>query len=86
MYGLTPAEAKVAALIARGLSGRRAADQLEVSYNTLKTHLKRVFVKTGTNNQGSLIRLIVTRAGQVHFPADDAPQDRRLHPRHLKAR
>jgi DNA-binding CsgD family transcriptional regulator len=82
MYGLTPAEAKVAALIARGLSGRQAADKLEVSYNTLKTHLKRAFVKTGTNNQGALIRLMVAGAGQVDFSADGPPQDRRLHPRH----
>jgi DNA-binding CsgD family transcriptional regulator/PAS domain-containing protein len=81
MYGLTPAEAKVAALIARGLTGRQAADKLEVSYNTLKTHLKRVFVKTGTNNQGALIRLIVAGAGRVNFPTDGPQQDRRLHPR-----
>jgi DNA-binding CsgD family transcriptional regulator len=81
MYGLTPAEAKVAALIARGLSGRQAADKLEVSYNTLKTHLRRVFVKTGTNNQGALIRLMVAGAGRVDFPADGPQQDRRLHPR-----
>jgi DNA-binding CsgD family transcriptional regulator len=81
MYGLTQAEAKVAALIARGLSGRQAADKLEVSYNTLKTHLKRVFVKTGTNNQGALIRLIVAGAGLVDFPADGPRQDRRRHPR-----
>jgi DNA-binding CsgD family transcriptional regulator len=81
MYGLTPAEAKVAALIARGLSGRQVADKLEVSYNTLKTHLKRVFVKTGTSNQGTLIRLIVGGAGQVNFHSDSPPWDRRRHPR-----
>jgi DNA-binding CsgD family transcriptional regulator len=81
MYGLTPAEAKVAALIGRGLSGRQVADKLEVSYNTLKTHLKRVFVKTGTSNQGTLIRLIVGGAGQVNFRADSPPRDRRQHPR-----
>jgi DNA-binding CsgD family transcriptional regulator len=81
MYGLTPAEAKVAALIARGLSGRQVADKLKVSYNTLKTHLKRVFVKTGTSNQGTLIRLIVGGAGQVNFHADSPPRDRRRHPR-----
>jgi DNA-binding CsgD family transcriptional regulator len=81
MYGLTPAEAKVAALIVRGISGRRAADKLEVSYNTIKTHLKRVFEKTGTKNQGALIRLIVAGAGRVNFLADGPRQDRRLHPR-----
>ena len=86
IYGLTPAEAKVAASIARGLTGRQAADKLAVSYNTLKTHLKRVFVKTGTNNQGALIRLIVAGAGHVNLPAEGPKQDRRRHPRPLKAK
>jgi len=71
LHGLTPAEAKVAALIARGRSGRQAADELEVSYNTLKTHLKRIFAKTGTRSQGELIRLLVAGAGQVNSLTDE---------------
>jgi DNA-binding CsgD family transcriptional regulator/PAS domain-containing protein len=65
LYGLTPAEAKVAALIVRGMSARQAAERLAISYNTVKSHLKRVFAKTGTKRQGDLIRLIVGRAAQT---------------------
>jgi DNA-binding CsgD family transcriptional regulator len=65
LYGLTPAEAKVAALIVRGMSARQAAESLGISYNTIKSHLKGVFAKTGTNGQGDLIRLIVGRAAQM---------------------
>jgi DNA-binding CsgD family transcriptional regulator/PAS domain-containing protein len=65
LYGLTPAEAKVAALIVRGMSARQAAEGLAISYNTVKSHLKRVFVKTGTKRQGDLIRLVVGRAAQT---------------------
>jgi DNA-binding CsgD family transcriptional regulator/PAS domain-containing protein len=65
LYGLTPAEAKVAALIVRGLSARQAAEDLAISYNTVKSHLKRVFAKTGTKRQGDLIRLVVGRAAQT---------------------
>ncbi len=65
LYGLTPAEAKVAALIVRGASARQAAEALAISYNTVKSHLKRVFAKTGTNGQGDLIRLVVGRAAQT---------------------
>ncbi len=68
LHGLTPAEAKVALLIARGRSGRQAAEALGVSYNTLKTHLKRLFAKTGTRSQAELMRLIVLGAGQVIAP------------------
>jgi DNA-binding CsgD family transcriptional regulator len=69
LHGLTPSEAKVAALIARGRSGRQAADELGLSYNTLKTHLKRIFAKTGTRSQGELIRLLVSGAGQANSRA-----------------
>jgi DNA-binding CsgD family transcriptional regulator len=65
LYGLTPAEAKVAALIVRGMSARQAAEGLAISYNTVKSHLKRVFAKTGTKRQGDLIRLVVGRAAQT---------------------
>jgi DNA-binding CsgD family transcriptional regulator len=71
LHGLTPAEAKVAALIARGSSARQAADDLGLSYNTLKTHLKRIFEKTGTRSQGELIRLLVAGAGQVSALAEE---------------
>jgi DNA-binding CsgD family transcriptional regulator len=65
LYGLTPAEAKVAAVIVRGRSGPQAAEELNLSYNTIKSHLKRIFAKTGTARQGDLIRLIVGRAAQM---------------------
>jgi DNA-binding CsgD family transcriptional regulator len=65
LYGLTAAEAKVAAIIVRGRSGRQAAEDLNISYNTIKSHLKRIFAKTGTARQGDLIRLIVGRAAQM---------------------
>jgi len=71
LYGLTPAEAKVAALIAGGHTGRQAADKLTLSYNTIKTHLKRIFAKTGTKGQGALIRLMVAGAGRVNYSAED---------------
>src|ERR1700722_796605 len=52
LYGLTPAEARVAAVIVKGASARQTAETLAISYNTVKTHLKRVFAKTGTHGQG----------------------------------
>jgi DNA-binding CsgD family transcriptional regulator len=65
LYGLTPAEAKVAAIIVRGRSARQAAEELKLSYNTIKSHLKRIFAKTGTARQADLVRLIVGRAAQM---------------------
>jgi DNA-binding CsgD family transcriptional regulator len=57
LYGLTSREAKVFALLARSVSARKAADILGISYNTLKTHLRHIFMKTNTRNQLELARL-----------------------------
>ena len=70
LYGLSPAEAKVTAVIVRGRSGRQAADELNLSYNTVKSHLKSIFAKTGTARQGDLIRLIVGCAARMGSTAE----------------
>ncbi len=58
-FGLTPAESRLAALLCDGLSIRDAAENLSVSQNTVRTHLKRIFSKTDTHRQSSLVRLLV---------------------------
>jgi DNA-binding CsgD family transcriptional regulator len=56
-YGLTPGETRVFEVLASGISGKQAAEKLGISYNTLKTHLQRLFMKTGTRKQVELIHL-----------------------------
>jgi DNA-binding CsgD family transcriptional regulator len=60
MLGLTGAEARVAALIAGGLSAPEAAKALGVSPATVKTHLARCFAKTDVHSQLGLARLLGT--------------------------
>jgi DNA-binding CsgD family transcriptional regulator len=57
-YGLTWSEARVAIDVARGASVVEVARALKVSPNTVKTHLRSVFAKTGTQRQSELARLI----------------------------
>ena len=64
-YGMTPAEANLAALLVSDLSLDQAADSLGVKIGTVRTRLKQVFAKTGTNRQASLVRLLLTEAGAV---------------------
>lgn len=59
LFGLTPAEARLASLVANGVSVEEAAAQLGVTRNTVRTQLQAVFAKTRTNRQGDLIRLIL---------------------------
>ena len=58
MVGLTAAEARVAALIAGGLGNASVARALDISTNTVKTHLIRCYDKTGVRTQAALARLL----------------------------
>lgn len=62
-YGLTPAEARLAALLASDFTLDEAAEHLGLSVGTVRTRLKRLFEKTGTNRQASLVRLLVMGPG-----------------------
>ena len=64
MWGLTPAEARAAALLASGLSPREVSVQLEIGYNTVRSQLQMIFLKTDTSRQGDLVRLL-TRFGMT---------------------
>lgn len=65
IYGLTPAESKLASVLAQGKSLKQACNLLKVKDNTVRTHLKRIFSKTETNRQSDLIRLILTGPANV---------------------
>ncbi|MCK1395857.1 LuxR C-terminal-related transcriptional regulator [Bradyrhizobium sp. 1] len=56
-YGLTGAEARVALLLASGVAGAHMPAILGVSSQTVKTHLRHCFEKTGTHSQLELSRL-----------------------------
>lgn len=59
LFAFTPAEAGLAMILAEGLTLDEAAAQLNVSRNTARTHLKAMFLKTGTTRQTDLIRMIL---------------------------
>ena len=65
VYGLTKAESRIASLLAHGHSVGEACEMLDVSPNTARSHLKRIFSKTETNRQSELIQLIVNGPGHV---------------------
>jgi DNA-binding CsgD family transcriptional regulator len=57
-YGLTRAEIRLCELLLAGQSLAEAAIGLRVSRNTAKTHLARIFDKTGVRSQIALLRLL----------------------------
>jgi DNA-binding CsgD family transcriptional regulator len=60
LYGLTPAEAKVACEFARGYSYKEVAQRLNISEDTVQAHIKQIYPKTRVNRQSDLVRLILS--------------------------
>lgn len=63
LFGLTPAEAKVALALLEGGGPRDAAESLGISFYTARAHLVRIFEKTGTGRQSELVRLMMRMIG-----------------------
>ena len=58
-FGLTAAEAVFAAEISRGDGLQAVAERLAIAPTTARTHLTRIFEKTGTRRQAELVRLLM---------------------------
>jgi DNA-binding CsgD family transcriptional regulator len=72
LYGLTPAETRLAVLLLGGQTMREAMAVLGVSRNTAHTQLASIFRKTGTNSQAELVRVLLRGPGAVRLPGDSS--------------
>ncbi len=63
--GLTPAEARLLGRLVAGDSVTEAAVTLGVAASTARTHLNRIFGKTGTSRQAELVALVAKLAVPV---------------------
>jgi DNA-binding CsgD family transcriptional regulator len=63
LYGLTPAEARLASLLAEGVGLPEAAAQLGITRETAKSTLHAIFAKTDTRRQAELVRRLLTGPG-----------------------
>jgi len=59
LFGLTKGEARLALLLVSGCSIGEAAHILEVKESTVRSVLRAIFAKTGTNRQADLVRLLL---------------------------
>jgi DNA-binding CsgD family transcriptional regulator len=62
LFNLTPAESRIALLLADGHVPPNIAELLGISANTLKTHLTGIYRKTGTSRQSQLVQLLARLA------------------------
>jgi len=74
---LTPRESDVLRLIAAGKSNREIARALFVSEATVKTHINRIFAKTGSRDRTQAMRYAYTH-GYADPPGRPSPPSERL--------
>lgn len=63
LYCLTPTECRLAGLLVEGLDVATAAEQLKMTVETARFHLKTIFRKTGARRQSDLMRLVLGLPG-----------------------
>jgi DNA-binding CsgD family transcriptional regulator len=73
LFNLTPSEARVLEQIVLGRNRRESAVGLGVAVSTVKTHLERIYSKTGTSDQLGLCRLV----SALSMPARSLADSRR---------
>ncbi len=73
LFGLTAAEQRVFDAIVAGLTPAEAAASVGVAPSTARTHLLRLFEKTGTHRQADLVRLAAALASPAASPALPTP-------------
>lgn len=59
-YGFTPAEARLAILLAQGMDLNSVAKQLSVSVQTVRSQLKAIFAKANVSRQAELVTLLLS--------------------------
>lgn len=64
LYRLTPAECRIADLLADGHDANGAAVQIGITLETARFHVKRVLAKTNTHRQPQLMRLMLSLPGK----------------------
>lgn len=74
LFGLTRAEAQVGAALARGGCLAEIAAALGISVTTARTHVARIFLKTGTRQQSQLVALVAAvQLPVAGYEAEAAP-------------
>lgn len=65
LFGLTPAESKLAVLLTNGFTIESASEKLDISHHTARAHLRSIFSKTNVSRQSQLVRLILSSAANL---------------------
>jgi len=74
-YGMTKAQARIARTLYSGNSISETADSLNVSINTVRTHLRQIYAKTGVRTQAELLGLLTSGLKTFGKNIDETSKD-----------
>ncbi|GAC1369150.1 MAG: helix-turn-helix transcriptional regulator [Aquirhabdus sp.] len=74
IFGLTPAECRVALLLMEGLTLKEIAAKNDVKFNTVKKQMQAIYDKTATHRQSDLVKLLLNLPRQVTSPVASTNQ------------
>jgi DNA-binding CsgD family transcriptional regulator len=60
LYGLTATEARLSSTLLQGRNVMQIAGEHKIKVNTVRGHLKSIFLKTGANSQSDLVRILLS--------------------------
>jgi DNA-binding CsgD family transcriptional regulator len=69
LFHFTPVETSIAILMMDSLDTGAIAKELAIARNTLRDHLKSMFSKTCTRNQGDLLHTLLRCPASLRFPS-----------------
>ena len=65
LFGLTPTEAAIAAVLAQGQGLEQIAAQFNIGLGTVRSHVKTILAKTGTHRQAQLVALLAHSVASI---------------------
>jgi DNA-binding NarL/FixJ family response regulator len=71
--GLSPKQAEIATLLFRSGARKQIAEALDISEPTLKTHMYRIFARTGTSDPMQLAMRVLAVSHQVKAEQECRP-------------
>ena len=72
LFSFTPAEAKLALGLAKGLPLGDVESQLNIRHNTARAHLRSMFLKADVSRQSELVHLLANSLAPLGRPLDQS--------------